>query len=342
MANSSLTAIQQKIRRLTRTPSISQLSDAAINEYINTYIAYDLPSSLRLFNLRTVLTWYTQAYVDTYPTAISYVTPTDPLYNFNNIYSAVHPPIYIAGVQAFYTQERDVFYGYWPQTSTIADTQLRGTGNPATNFVGTLTYPCAQKSINFNCLDINGNTMVLVDAPISATLGQLIIPVNPEATGVPTFYGTIAYQTGAYNLTFPATTQLGATVWSEVLAYQPGKPVSMLYYNDQFVLRPIPDKVYAVQIEADIRPTQLLATNPNTSPQLEQWWQLIALGSSIKLLQDRMDMDTVNLLMPEYRKQENMALRTTLTQQANERTVTIYTQGRTTFYWGFMSGGWPY
>ena len=40
MADSTLNAIRIKIRRITRSPSPSQISDATIDEYVNTFIHY--------------------------------------------------------------------------------------------------------------------------------------------------------------------------------------------------------------------------------------------------------------------------------------------------------------
>jgi hypothetical protein len=114
----------------------------------------------------------------------------------------------------------------------------------------------------------------------------------------------------------------------------------MLFYDTKFTIRPVPDKAYPVQIEVDVRPTELLLANE--SPDLEQWWQYIAYGASKKIFEDRMDLDSVQMIMPELKLQERLCLRSTLTLQANERTVTIYTQGKSYGFGFFGSGGWPY
>lgn len=338
MADSTLTAIQTKVRRITRSPSLSQLSDTDLNQYINTFVLYDMPANLRLFNLRTTLTFYTQPFVDTYATNTT--VPTDPLYNFKNKYIAVHPPIFLAGIQGFYTQWRDVFYGYYPQTNTIAQTGLVGDGT-AGPFFGTVTaHPMIQNNVIFTCLTPLGEAMVLIDYPYSNTEGALGIPGIPPPV-FPFPYGFINYVTGTFtNLTFPNFTQNLSPIICENIGYQPGKPLAVLYYADQFTVRPIPDRVYPIQIEVDARPTELLAQNQN--PDLEQWWQYVSLGSALKVFQDRMDLDSVQMLMPEYKHQETLVLRTTLTQQANERTVTIYTQGKNYGFGWFGPGGWPY
>jgi len=345
---STLVNIRTKIRRITRSPSISQISDDQLDEYINTFILYDFPEHLRLFSLRTLLTFYTQPGVDVYDTNTT--VTTDPLYNFKNKYVSIHPPVFIAGIQCHYTQWRDVFYGMWPQTNTIQDTLLRG-DNSSGPFSGTITSPQSgvpfilQRNVNFNCLDTNGTSMVMVDIPISNTIGNLTqanVPlVAPfDTTQDPNNY--INYVTGEYVITFPTLTQVGAPIYFEGILYQPGKPIGMLYYDNKFTIRPVPDKTYSIQVEADVRPTVLI--EDTDIPEITQWWQYIAYGASKKIFEDRMDMDSVQMIMPEFKQQERLVLRTTLMQQANERTVTIYTQGKNFNIGGgfFGGGGWPY
>jgi len=346
MANSTLQAIRTKTRRITRSPSLSQLSNNDLDQYINTFILYDFPEHLRLFSLRTVLTFYTQPGVDVYDTNTS--VTTDPLYNFKNRYVAVHPPVYMAGIQAFYTQWRDVFYGYWPQTNTISDTLLRGDGTVGP-FSGRVSAPSTglpfilQRSVNFNCLNTDGTSMIMVDVPINNQIGNLTqadVPLVPPFDTIVDPNNFINYVTGDYTITFPQLTETASTIWFEGILYQPGKPLGMLYYDEKFTIRPVPDKTYAIQVEADIRPTELISSTD--IPQLEQWWQYIAYGAAKKIFEDRMDLDSVQLIMPEFKQQERLVLRTTLSQQANERTVTIYTQGKNYGFGWFGPGGWPY
>ena len=332
MADSSLQAIRQKVRRITRNPSFSQMSDAQLDEYIDTFVLYDFPGELRLFPLRKTFTFYTKPFVDTYRTLTNIADINEPLYNFKNRYVAVHPPIFLAGIQSFYTQQRDLFYGYYPQTNTIADTQLVGDGTIGP-FAGTVTaHPMLQNNVIFTCTSlITNEPMILIDYPVSSYIGAMGIPGVPMLA--PGIYGQINYVTGVYSISFPALTVVGAPITVENIAYQPGKPVAMLYYDNTFTIRPVPDKVYSVQMEVDVRPTELLAAAQ--SPDIEQWWQFIALGASRSIFIDKLDMDSLAMIEPEYRRQEVLALRTTLTQQANERTTTIYTVGK-----AYTLGGW--
>ena len=114
----------------------------------------------------------------------------------------------------------------------------------------------------------------------------------------------------------------------------------MLYYNDTFTLRPVPDQAYRVQMEVYVRPTELLSSSQ--SPELSEWWQYIAYLASKKIFEDRMDLESVQQILPELRKQECLILRRTIVQQTNQRTSTVYSEqtGAAGAYGpGLFSGG---
>jgi len=326
----TLETIRTKVRRLTRSPSEAQITDNQINEYINTFVLYDIPEHLRLFSLHTTLTFYTQPYVDTYQT--NTVLNTDPLYNFKDKYTTINPPMYVAGYYMAFSQSKDEFYASYPR---INNTERIGTGNGATTaFAGTLSSkPVLQNNVLFSSIDANNQACTLVDVPevdgdghVYQT-GDIIVPDDTA-----TVLGAIDYVSGVYTATFPVAPEDGAPVYAQTVPYQPSRPSMVLYYDNTFIMRPVPDKAYKVTVEAYIRPTELIA---GADPDMEQWWQWIALGSAIKILQDRMDMESVQLIMPEFKEQERLVLRRTLVQQSNNRTQTIYS-GQS----DYMGGGW--
>lgn len=337
MADSTLGAIQTKVRRITRSPSPTQITDAQINEYINTFIAYDFPAELKLFSLRTVLDFYTQPNVDTYATNTT--DPLNPLYNFDNIYTAVHRPIFLAGVPGFLEQDRNAFYSIWPQTNQVSNLSLYGNGTPGPyvyNF-NNIGAPVLQNNCVFTGIDASGTSMILVDYPVSNIQGALGLPGQPQT--LPSPYGDINYITGTFTLVFPAAVATGAQLVAETIPYQAGRPISMLYYDSKFIVRPVPDQTYKISIEADIRPTQLLATS--SMPDQEQWWQYIALGAAIKVFQDRFDYDSVQLVWPEFLRQQDMVGRKSVEQYANERSKTLFTQQKR-YNAGWFMSNWPY
>lgn len=364
MPDTTLATLEQiriKIRRLTRSPSDSQLSTGQIDDYINTFVLYDFPEHLRQFSLYTTVRFYTQPYQDTYPTSSSLAefgnVSTNPLYNFSNIYTTVHPPVYIAGRQAFYTQSRQEFFNQYPMINSIIDTGVTGDGATLT-FSGVINPPgglnssartsLLQSQVVITSQDANNNGISKVDKPLVSTqygnklsVGNLYepgsVPVDPDTVVDAT--NTINYVTGAFTVTFATPPASGQPIRAKAVAVQTTLPQAVLYFNNSFIVRPVPDQVYPIQIEAYKRPTEFLSTNPSQLPQLAQWWQYIAYGASKKVFEDRNDIESVGLIMPEYKQQELLVLRATIVQQTEERVATIYTDYQGQYGPGWHSGG---
>ena len=335
---STLANIYTKVRRLTRSPSEDQLSDNELNNYVNNFLLYDLPEHLRLFNLRGVVSFFTAANQQFYDTVN--VPITDPLFNFKNKYITIHEPVYVAGFRRYFTQSREQFYNIWPQIESI-QVFAQGSGNQF-QYTGYVTgYPIQPYSVSFNSVDINNNTVVMRDMPCSqlpvtypsTQFGNLVVPANNLVNAPLDPNNFINYLTGQYVVTFPVAPMAGANVFSQSVPYAAGIPQAVLYYDDKFWFRPIPDQAYNVTFEAYFRPTELLSTTPAQQPELDQWWQYIAYGAAIKVFQDRMDMDSVAMLMPEFKSQQNLVNRCTIVQLTNQRSSTIFTEG---------SGNYPY
>lgn len=379
--NNNLAAIQQKVRRLTRSPSEAQLTTDDLNNYINTFVIYDFPENLRTFNLHQDFSFWCNPYQDAYPTYPSAFgnasqASQNLLYNFSNLYLSIDTPMYIGGYQVFYTQSREQFYGIYPEI--VSQASIGPTGDGVTvQFSGIVTNSqgailiagqsqniCLVKGkVLFESVDVNGNGVSMVDIPVldastgnPTIYGNLYAPntadyqdalANPPLATVPylTTGGVfsnnyINYITGEYVVTFPVAPQAGQTINSQTVPQTITIPQAICFYQDTFYLRPVPDQPYEINFQVFVRPTQLIASN--SVPQLEEWWQYIAYGAAIKVLQDRMDIDSVNLLMPEYNKQERLCLRRTIVQITLERAGTIYTEqtgapGGQTGSWGFGS-----
>lgn len=359
----TLQAIQTKVRRLTRSPSTSQLTDADLQNYINTFVVYDFPEHLRMFNLRSTYTFVCNPFQDQYPTdtdSFGGVT-TNPLYDFQNKYISVHPPVYIAGYDSFYTQSREQFYGVYPFTNSIQSTQITGNGITQ-SFSGNLQTLLGavgagavllKNNVLFTSIDANGNGLALADVPlVSLTTGYQTVEGNlytpqtqpdvPPTTADFDATNYINYVTGDFVLTFSAPPASNAPILIQSVPTVVGLPQGVLYYDNTFYLRPVPDQPYNINIEVYARPTYLMETTSN--PALNEWWQYIAYGAAKKIFEDRMDMDSVQMIMPEFKKQETLCLRRTLVQYSNERTATIYTEqssfGPGSGQWGW--GGGPF
>lgn len=336
MADSTVVAMRKLVRQYTHSFSPDQLSDAEIDEKLNVSLLYDFPNILRLFSLRTTLEFFTQPGVGTYSTTDT--DPADPLFNFKNRYLAVHQPVYMAGVQAYYTQWTDAFYAQWPLTNALVNTGLVGDGTTGP-YTGILdAHPVMQDAVIITGLDVTGTGMILVDYPTGNVNGYLAPPNTPQAI-LPSPYGSINYLTGAFTAIFPNSVDVGVPIIAETIPYQPGKPNAMLYYDTTFTIRPIPDKVYSVTVQVDKRPLDFIADND--VPDLEQWFQFIAIVASKKIFETRMDFNSVALLMQLYREQMLLCGRTTLTQATEKSSQTIYKNRNVGPGW-WNNATWPY
>lgn len=297
-----------KVRRLTRSPSVNQISDAEIEDYVNTFVLYDFPEELRLFTLRQTLTWWCQPNIDTYVTDENGIGELE---NFDQLYITTHPPMYVAGFKMLFSQEREEFFNYWPFTNSI---RTVGTGNGAnTNFVGTLSaIPVLRNNVTFASIDGAGNGLEVHDDGNGNLIGANIgVGVN-----------AIDYVTGEFDFNYNTPPGNNKNVTAETVPYVASRPTSILYYANKFTLRPVPDKPYPIIMEVYKRPTELI--DANQEPELQQWWQYIAYGAALKIFQDRSDLESATALMPEFKKQERLVLRRTSQQYANQRSDTIY------------------
>lgn len=351
---SNLTMIRTTVRRITRKLSANDVSDAELDEAINTFLLYDFPEILRLFDLRRTFSFYTSANIDQYYTNPN-STITDPtvgnetfsMFDFKNLIITSHTPIYIGGYRSFMTVDETTFFGQWPK---IQQKRQIATGDGATtNFTGTLDdIPIYSRAVLFEGLDANGVSQQLIDRPlVSTTAGQLGIETingnlyNPRGT-VPEYptaviaTNTINYKTGVYDITFSVAPAANAKIYIHAQPYQVGRPTSVLFYNNTFTLRPSPDGAYEVKLEAYVRPTELLSASQE--PELEQHWQFIAYGAGIKLLQWMSDWDTAQQLAEEFERQKLFVQRRTLEQLSDERSATIFSEPSRYF----PSGNWSW
>lgn len=318
----TLQFIIEKFRRVTAQTSATQISDAEIVKYINTFYIYDLPMHLPLVNMKEVYTFYTQPNVDTYDFP-------------RNTYVFIQPPVYIGGYQAFYSQSREQFYRTFPKINFLDQV---GTGDGVTSvfvfqasqtpFLRAHTSETGDLQSDFLLSAINGAgiSMNIID---NGT-GQLIdIATNLVIAG-----SSINYVTGLISVTFPLPPAAGAIINAQYVPYVAARPLSCLFFQDQFILRPVPDQAYQFQVDVWRYPTVSVPgggvdqifdqANLNTDPQLNEWWQLVAYGAADKFFADNADFENLQKFRPLLQEQLKLVNRRTIKQQTSQRSSTIF------------------
>lgn len=285
-----------------------QLSEAIIDDYINTFYLHDLPEHLKIFDLKQTYTFYTSPEVDIYSlnTNPSFTSAAIPAY------FSVEPPVYIAGYLGFYSQSKEEFFRLFPAIQGEDDYVGANIDGPYTfNITNT---PVLRNRVTISALDVTGSTVLALDNGIGGFVSQ---------TGA-ALVGAINYHTGAVTgLIFSTIIPATSTIYVQSVPFVANRPNAMLYFNNQFTLRPVPDKTYRVDINAYIYPTVLLGATD--SPGAQYIWQLLAIGAAKKILEDRGDLDAVQQYMPLFDEQMRLCMRKTLAQNRVQRTSTIYT-----------------
>jgi len=351
VAPSTLADIRQKVRRITGRPSDQQITNAQIDEYINTFYIYDLPEHLQLISNRVNYQFVTNA-----NTAI-YDLP-------NNVYLTSMPPVFIGGYQSYMTQSRENVYRINPSLNFLQQNVTFGNNtagpytftlgnvpmmkgwkrNPpgaySTSIAGTQSDVPASK-LNWMVLvsgtDINGNSISLVDDgqghlfdPGNASIGNF----GDQSTVAANSRGTVNYITGVVTVNDPALFPLGpgfsspiasgAPINCQYVPYKASRPQSVVFYQQQFNLYPIPDQAYTVSFEAYALPTDLI--DDVDVPTMLQFWQVLAYGASDKIFTDNADMESAAKFRPLLEEQLKLIQRRTIVQQTSERTSTIYAE----------------
>lgn len=371
-AIATLDTIRQTVRKITGTPKgtsvESQISDADIDFYINTYYIYDMPEELRLFTLTSNFTFFTEPNVDTYDF---------PRERFN----ALSKPIYVAGYDQGYYQDQEVFFGIWPKVQFF---QTVGVGNGMdtspflANFTSTPVLSncvsvCTKIGSESICLldDGNGNFLndpfkitgitkdneAIITVPgnnfisgenifirnvfgmtqinggpysILSVLGDDIkISVNStnfssyiSGGGATSVKGTINYLTGEISINWGGIPNTGQDIDAQYVSYAASRPRDCLFFDNKMTFRPVPDKAYKVECQVERVPTELL--NDPEVPELRQWWQLLALGASLKFFRDNADFEQHEKFYPFYDQQLTLVLHRTLNQLKNQKVLTPY------------------
>lgn len=293
MVTWNLEKIIDKVRNITGSPDDSQLTDSQLVEYINTYYSFMMPYELKeQINLQPV-NFFVLPNVDVYDLPGSFLTD--------------QPMAYCQGFPLIFYQDRDIFFQDWPQ-QYAQDAVATGDGIVDT-FADTAQYP----PIIQGTYSITDGSQVAFDKS-DGILYQTI-------AGTDTAVGTINYVTGAFSVTFDSAPAASATIYDIYQGYQPARPQGVLWYNNEFTFRPIPDQVYPVTLQGYINQVQLDADDLGSTPLQTEWGQLIAYGASCEIFSDRGDTVAYGETYQMMKRYENIALARTVQQYEASQSV---------------------
>lgn len=349
-----------KARNLTGSNNSFQVTDKQIVGKMHSFYNYDLPAKFRSLKLRDIYTFTTNVGQDTY--------------SFNSeLYTTVDQPCYCAKRELKLFTDPWNFYGVnfnWQFTTTFA--VGNGTTGPYGGFTtakpliasinndpGTLTVPnlyFPQGRVQNLLISANvgyGDSQAVTDdgqgnlIQIFETTGQQVqygFKYYRQYASVDPTISTaeIDYTTGQIsNLYFATAIPAGVPI---SIAYNPVKysiPLSIMFYQNQFTMRPVPDQAYTIELTAYRQPVQaLIAAGLTGNPELSEWWEILSVGAAKKMFEERLDSDGVIFIDKMLKERYDIIETRTYAQIGQQRIQTLYTDQLTYNYGNnrFMGG----
>ncbi|OGT44290.1 MAG: hypothetical protein A3F13_02670 [Gammaproteobacteria bacterium RIFCSPHIGHO2_12_FULL_40_19] len=362
MSIGTLQDIITKVRKLTGSGTSLQLTDAQIIDYINSFYLYDFPAEFRSLKLKDTYTFNTRQNIDVYPFDYDHwSTVQQPCYCMNREIKLFTDQWSFYGVNYNWQQQVNFDTGdgtTGPYSGTLTSTPIiRSVNNnpmTSTQFASSADYLAAPSVPSFPLANMSrvqnllitantaSGTLNVTDDGAQGSTGNLI---GDCAAG-----GTINYQTGAIaGLTFTSAIPSGNDIQAQYNPATPSIPLSILLYQNQFVLRPVPDQGYTITLAAYRLPSQALLgsedpDSPNLSgrPELLEWWETLAFGAAKKVYEDRLDPDGVALMDKGLAERYALNETRTYAQLGSQRIATLFSDQLSHNYgsggWGFPSG----
>lgn len=353
----NITTIYNDVRRLSSSQGTNQLSDADIQLYMNSFYLYDLPAKFRSLKLKDKYTFNTIAGIDTYPFDSEH-------------YTTVEMPCYCSKREIQLFTDPWSFYGVnfnWQNVQTL--TTCNGTSGPYTGTCQGLPVirsvnndpgPLGTPNVSFP-IGRNQNILITANISLGNTInvtddgqGNLIqyypyavgqAPFNQQAYQTkygPQYYrfvvGTINYATGAVAITnFVDTAGANlATTSGNIIQIQYNSqvmniPLSIMFYQNQFVMRPVPDRGYTIELMAYRSPVQALLGAPTSLggtgdgiTELSEWWETLSVGAARKIYQKRLDTDGMQIMDAQLKERYSIIETRTYAQLGSQRIGTIF------------------
>jgi hypothetical protein len=335
-----LAQVLTKIRRLTGSANTTQIPDyqpnpnpnnqVAIVDYINSFYNYDLPAQFRSLKLKDKYTFETITGIDTYAFDSEH-------------YTTVEMPCYCAKREIKLFQDPWSFYAVnfnWQTLNNFA------TGNGSTGPYSGLTTAAPLIS-SFNNLPTNLNypagrvQNILITANLNPSSIPATINITDDGNGnlyvlgdpLAQFIGTIDYNSGAiaFDLAlapFPFNVNIpqGNPIQIQYNPVTLSIPLSIMFFQNQFTIRPVPDKGYTIELIAYRQPTQALAATSAQAgtAELNEWWELIACGAAKKIYEDRVDAEGIAMMDKMLKERYSIAETRTYAAIGSQNMSTLF------------------
>ena len=347
-----------KTRKLTGSSNSFQVTDAYIVQQMHSFYSYDLPSKFRSLKLKDIYTFTTNVGQDVYPfNSELYITVNQPCYCAKREIKLFTDPWNFYGVNYNWQQYNNFdsgngtsgpYSGFTTASPLIASVN----NDPGSQTNRSLFFPQSRVQnvlITANVIGPNGigqtqnvtddgqgNLIQIFQNSDNSTSEYGWTYYRQYASSTPTLPGnaTINYQTGEITgLVFAEAIPEGTPIQIQYNPKQLSIPLSIMFYQNQFTLCPVPDKGYTIELTCYRQPIQaLLAADMAGNPELSEWWEILSVGAAKKIFEERLDSDGVIFIDKMLKERYDIIETRTYAQIGQQRIYTIYTDQLTHNY----------
>lgn len=350
--------MRQIVRKMTARYTPAQMQNTQIDTFLNRAYNIHFPLEFRNLKLNKPVTFLTTPNVDTYDFVYEQglvVIPQQPPSASKRVPGniTINPPVYCQGYLLNYFENKATFYSRWPNLSV---NQQIGSGNdtdgPYSGIIPSFPFYRAQLDISGNVTEpmviisamvmdpqsaLSGFSYAITDKPqIGSNEGRLFDSLGNDV-------GFVNYLTGEYEFTVANSAVIPgeATIYAAVVPYQAARPVDMLFYNQQLVLRPCPYQIYQVEFQVSQQPMDFIGDSER--PELDEWYLLLCALAAKLIYNEYPDPEGEANLQKTLDEQTCKAQRRTLRQIGTQRAQTLFSQPRSRnalgYYYGNMYSG---
>ncbi len=301
MASWTLADIRFKVRQVTGRLSPEEMTNTELDERINKFYQFTFPTEVKLERQHTYFDFLTTVNQATY----DFESVTAPL-----IFTNVEPPATLDNLSLIYYQDPGRFFTENPHQYNRLN---MGTGDGATVSFNTTVvgFPIAPDSTvitdNIEVFEDTNTTYSTTTQAITGSLGG---------------GASVNYSTGVFAVTFNTAPANGQLIFLSYIAFQPGRPTAVLFYNHQFQFFVVPDTAYRFRMKGYLVESALV--NATDTPVLSQWGPAIAYGTSRVIHADFGEMEAYGEVTTLYNEQIDYVMTRTDQNLLNTRAAPFF------------------
>lgn len=296
--------VLQEVRTLIQFSNQSNMPDSTILKYLNRWWQISLPQGFTHFALKSEYSFMTVQ------GQCNYAFPIELYLNETGI-------VYCDGLPMKFYQDPNAFANLYNTNRTNTTTAVgNGTGG---NYSGTLLSAPLISGFSdaFGVLhsQVFFSTKASIGTPITVYddgLGGL------QGDGV----GSIDYQTGEYSILFNYDVPEGTPIYSNCTYYAQGRPFSVLFFQNTFTLRAVPDRPYLISCNAYLVPSYFTSVTQDIP--ISQYFDIMARGTALRIALTLKDEYQVRFLKGMYEESMTDVQNITTRQRGNQRPSTQF------------------